>query len=310
MSKGRDVLVLPKCGRADVLHTALRDALHRRYGVSPDALIDERIAKEWDALVGHDVVDDVAFLYELVCWLKGRDIPYVMRYTAGASLLFFLLGITRGNPLPPHGYCPVCGRIYWGDTKQADHLYCSIDGASLSNDGHDIPWQVLWGYGDSFLRFHIDISADDYQDVIDYIAVRRSADGTERISVSEKDGEKTVIVDRIIITFAVNMATVQFDDVAVLAGSPNDASSEQIVFREDVYRWLLSCGFGEKEAWKGMEYVRKGRGLPRCIAERLGTEDARLRDECEAVRYLPSRAHMLEEFLYQYETRMKNATES
>ena len=306
MSRGRDVLFLTKCARADTLRTALRDALHRRYGASPDALIEERIAKEWDALVRHDVVDDAAFLYELVCWLKGRDIPYVMRYTAGASLLFFLLGITRGNPLPPHGYCPVCGRIYWGDTKQTDRLYCRIDGASLSNDGYDIPWQVLWGYGDSFLRFHIEISADDHQDVLDYIAVRRSADSTERIPMSEKDGEKTVIVDRIVITFAANMATVQLDNVAVL----NDTSPEQIVFREDVYRWLLSCGFDEEEAWQGMECVRKGRGLPRCIAERLGIKDARLRDECEAVRYLPSRAHILEEFLYQYETRMKNVTES
>ncbi|MBQ5745727.1 MAG: hypothetical protein IIV84_01980, partial [Selenomonadales bacterium] len=76
------------------------------------------------------------------------------------------------------------------------------------------------------------------------------------------------------------------------------------------YRWLLSCGFGEQEAWQGMECVRKGRGLPRCIAERLETEDARLQNECEAIRYLPSRAHMLEAFLYRYETRMKNATES
>ena len=113
--------------------------------------------------------------------------------------------------------------------------------------------------------------------------------------MSEEDGVKRVVADRIICTFALDMTDTYFDDIEQML---KDDSFEKISFREDIYRWLLSYGFNREEAWLCMERVRKGRGLPSDIAERIGIHDTRMRARCEEVVYLPSKAHITEEFLF------------
>lgn len=129
----------------------IESALHRRYGLAPDPAIKERVREEWAAMEAAGDIGDVAALYELTIWLKERREPYWMRGTPGASLILYLLGITAGNPLPPHYYCPQCHAVRWisgcRDGFDLPPERCENDGTLLCGDGHGIPWQTHWGYG-------------------------------------------------------------------------------------------------------------------------------------------------------------------
>lgn len=132
-------------------HDDIESALHRRYGPTPAPAIAERVREEWAAMESAGDIEDVAALYELTLWLKGRREPYWMRGTPGSSLILHLLGVTAGNPLPPHYYCPQCHSVIWiSDCRDGFDLppgRCEKDGALLRGDGHDIPWQTHWGCG-------------------------------------------------------------------------------------------------------------------------------------------------------------------
>ena len=126
-------------------------ALHQRYGDDPDAVIIKRVEDEWDALIHSGTLLDAATLYELTLWLRENRSPYWMNGCAGSSFLFYLLGMTFGNPLPPHRYCPKCHRVDWEsyifrDGFDLPDLSCESDGSPRIRDGHDIPYQMLWGY--------------------------------------------------------------------------------------------------------------------------------------------------------------------
>lgn len=136
---------------ATSLGKTVEAALHRRYGPAPDPAIEERVREEWAAMEAAGDIGDVAALYEFTLWLKERLEPYWLRGTPGASLILYLLGITTGNPLPPHYYCPRCHAVSWiSDCRDGFDLppdHCGKDGALLCGDGHGVPWQTHWGYG-------------------------------------------------------------------------------------------------------------------------------------------------------------------
>ena len=142
------------------LRQIIENALYQKYGDKPDELIKKRIIDEWAAMERSDTVLDVAALYELVIWLKKNNHPYWMRGCAGSSFILYLLGITFGNPLPPHYHCPVCHSVQW-ETDYLDGFdlskkkTCEQDKATLIPDGHNVPWQTLWGYGEHVPEFDI-----------------------------------------------------------------------------------------------------------------------------------------------------------
>lgn len=136
----------------EVFRSDIYAALHKRYGAKPDALIMKRVEDEWEALTRSDTVLDAAALYELTLWLRENRIPYWLDAGTGSSFLFYLLGLSSGNPLPPHYYCPKCHRVDWDsyifrDGFDLPDLSCEFDGSARIRDGHDIPYQMLWGYG-------------------------------------------------------------------------------------------------------------------------------------------------------------------
>ncbi len=65
--------------------------------------------------------------------------------------------------------------------------------------------------------------------------------------------------------------------------------------REDIFFYLKKHGFVDKDAFRGMNYVRKGKGFPVITAEMRNAEDNWILKQCENVQYLPSRASLLEE---------------
>ena len=92
----------------------------------------------------------MAFLHEFTRWLRAERLPYVMSGSGGTSLILYLLGVTFGNPLPSHLFCPRCGRIQWMpeyedgfDIPKGQHV-CPDDGTAMMGDGHDLSWELLW----------------------------------------------------------------------------------------------------------------------------------------------------------------------
>lgn len=154
---------------ADRLEQEVYDALHRQYCTNPDPLILKRLRQELTAMQERECVLDVAALYETTQWLKKRGHPYWMSGFAGSGFLLYLLGITSTNPLPPHLHCPKCHRIIWkGEYKDGFDIpptICEHDGTPMIADGHNIPWQSFWGYGDYKPEFIVYLCADTKDDV-------------------------------------------------------------------------------------------------------------------------------------------------
>lgn len=152
------------------LRSIVQTALCEKYGDNPSYPIIERIEEEWDAIKRCDLAAETAVLYELTTWLKeNKYFHYYMSDNSGSSFIFYLLGITRGNPLPPHQYCPECKKVWWYPAKDGFDLMRNIhsenDGSFLWADGHNLPWQILFGYDNSRLEFEIHLPIELYADL-------------------------------------------------------------------------------------------------------------------------------------------------
>lgn len=73
---------------------------------------------------------------------------------------------------------------------------------------------------------------------------------------------------------------------------------ERIACREDIFFYLKAHGFVEKDAFRGMSRVRKGRGFPVITEEMLAAPDRWVLRQCENVSYLPSRSSLLSELFF------------
>lgn len=158
------------------LYGKIQNEFQEKYGKNPDPLIKQRLEEEWNAVKVSNMIFDIAALYEIVLWLRQNNYPYWLRGTAGSSFLLYLLGITKGNPLPAHCYCPKCKTVYWNhlysdgfDIPQA--MQCENDGVFLISDGHNIPWQIVWGYDDFQASLDIDLPAGLYSCFCDVMSV-------------------------------------------------------------------------------------------------------------------------------------------
>lgn len=150
------------------LYCEVKSQLCQKYGEKPDCSIQRRVNAEWTAMEQSGVTLDVAALYELTIWLKKNQSPYWMRGHSGSSFILYLLEITTGNPLPAHLCCPKCKSVRW-EPLYVDGLdipqdyTCDKDGVPLITDGHNIPWQILWGFGGFQATFDIDLPSDLYE---------------------------------------------------------------------------------------------------------------------------------------------------
>lgn len=147
---------------ADLLRN-IETALHEKYGQQPNDEITKRVQQEWHAIEVDGNTMDVAILHELCAWMKDNDYAYWLNGTTGGSFILYLLGVAAANPLPAHFYCPKCHTVSWvkhyktGFDLSADLAECCFDGCTRIRDGHDIPWQTLWGYRDNPVSLNIRI---------------------------------------------------------------------------------------------------------------------------------------------------------
>ena len=78
--------------------------------------------------------------------------------------------------------------------------------------------------------------------------------------------------------------------------------SDMVVFTDDVYQYLLDHGFLEKDAWAGAQRVKSGKGLPPLQKNMTASEDRRILEQLEAVRYLFPKAHAVEHVIFLLKT--------
>lgn len=76
------------------------------------------------------------------------------------------------------------------------------------------------------------------------------------------------------------------------------ALPDLIAFRDDVFFYLRAHGFDSREARRGMDQVRRGRGLPAVTDEMRANRDKWALDRCDSVEYLFSKAHIVEWILF------------
>lgn len=309
------------------LQLLIENALQNKIGNADDTQIQKRIHEEWGAMERYNMISAVAALYDLTTWLKSKSYPYRMKYAAGSSLILYLLGITSGNPLPP------------------------------DFNGFDIPWQILWGYGNSYATLKISLPATHYQEVQETIHVilnKRFLSGNQCQTKISGQGIREIDMSDIVLCFELKDSTVapefyeqritpsdymafignwehyisyefmqrnelpwpaNMADLITLRGLGSAAGavnketarlitthgiSSMIAFRDDIYGYLLSHGFSEEEAWKGAKSVGCGRGLPFITDEMEVAPDRWKLLQCKSIRYLPSKAEIMESLIYEY----------
>ncbi|MDL2294813.1 hypothetical protein LJC60_09350 [Ruminococcaceae bacterium OttesenSCG-928-D13] len=115
--------------------------LYARYGKTPDTKILDLVEFELGLVKLLELSGQFLVFHDLALFMKENHIPYVPALAEPASLLFFLLGITSANPLPPHYHCPSCHSFLWSKhSKDGFDLpvkQCTC-GKPYDCDGHDM----------------------------------------------------------------------------------------------------------------------------------------------------------------------------
>ena len=143
------------------------------YGDPLPKLIEDRLKKELDSIIGHSFATIYYISYMLVKY--STDAGYIVgsRGSVGSSLVAYMMKITEVNSLPPHYYCPHCHFIAMKMTDDEKLKYpmdenqlkfdsilqktgtgydlpddvCPICKTKLEKNGVDIPFETFLGFG-------------------------------------------------------------------------------------------------------------------------------------------------------------------
>ena len=138
---------------------------HKMYGDVLDPIIDARIKKELDSIIGNGY-GVIYYVCHLMVKRSNND-GYIVgsRGSVGSSLVATMSGITEVNPLAPHYICPKCHHLEW--VKDAASGYdlkdkiCPECGEKMRGDGQNIPFETFLGFhGDKIPDIDLNFSGD------------------------------------------------------------------------------------------------------------------------------------------------------
>ena len=140
---------------------------HEMYGDELPEIIDKRLKKELNSIIGYGY----ATLYSIANKLVQKSLRdgYLVgsRGSVGSSFVACMSGITEVNALPPHYRCAKCRKGYFdiprGYTVGVDlpDKNCPVCGEPLVKEGFDIPFEVFLGFkGDKVPDIDLNFSGE------------------------------------------------------------------------------------------------------------------------------------------------------
>ena len=157
MSPVRPDKAPPRIENSDqILRTICYDKMHEMYGPKPPEIVQKRLDKELDSIIGNGYSVMYIVAQKLV-W-KSNDDGYLVgsRGSVGSSFAATMAGITEVNPLPAHYLCPKCFYAEFDSDrvkKYAGECGCDMPdavcpkcGSKLNKEGHDIPFETFLGF--------------------------------------------------------------------------------------------------------------------------------------------------------------------